>query len=85
MRTPINPDSLSSAPAELKALGTSEPDKAAESARVASLVQKRRRLMSASDRLKTLEPADRKSYEQRLNVVKSALEDALLKATGRIS
>jgi phenylalanyl-tRNA synthetase alpha chain len=55
-----------------------------EAARVEFLGQKQGRVKTAQERLKSLEPGDRRSYGQRFNEVKSALEAALESARSRL-
>ncbi len=54
-----------------------------EAARVEYLGQKHGRVKAAQERLKSLEPASRKSYGQRFNAVKTELETALEAAGAR--
>jgi phenylalanyl-tRNA synthetase alpha chain len=56
---------------------------AIEAARIEFLGLKQGRLKSAQERLKTLEPLDRKTYGQRFNAVKQALEAAFEAAKAR--
>jgi phenylalanyl-tRNA synthetase alpha chain len=78
------PESTSAAISDLDALeaaglaafeGAAGPD-AVEAARIDFLGMKQGRLKAAQERLKTLEPADRRAYGQRFNGVKQALEAA---------
>jgi phenylalanyl-tRNA synthetase alpha chain len=77
-------DSLSVALADLEALlaagkaafeGARDPT-AVEAARVEFLGQKQGRLKAAQERLKTLDPANRRTYGQQFNSTKTALEAA---------
>ncbi len=63
--------------------GASTPQ-AVEAARVEYLGQKQGRLKAAQERLKSLDPADRRAYGQRFNAIKAALEAACQAAKSRI-
>ena len=52
---------------------------AVEAARIEYLGQKQGRLKAAQERLKTLEPAGKRAYGQRFNLVKQALEASLIR------
>jgi phenylalanyl-tRNA synthetase alpha chain len=80
----IPDDSLSSALADLDALEAAglaafreagSPE-AVEAARIEFLGQKQGRVKAAQERLKAIPPADKKTYGQRFNAVKQALEGA---------
>jgi phenylalanyl-tRNA synthetase alpha chain len=64
--------------------GAATPE-AVEAARVEFLGQKQGRLKSAQERLKSLEPADRRGYGQRFNSAKNALEAACESAKLRLA
>ncbi len=70
--------------AGLEALARATDAAAIEAARVEFLGQKQGRLKIAQERLKSLEPAARRTYGQRFNSVKEALEAALEQARGRL-
>jgi phenylalanyl-tRNA synthetase alpha chain len=81
-------DSLSVALADLEALlaagqaafECARDSAAVEAARVEFLGQKQGRLKAAQERLKTLDPSDRRAYGQQFNSTKSALEAAFAAA-----
>jgi len=57
---------------------------AVEAARVEYLGQKQGRLKAAQERLKSLEPAERREYGQKFNVIKATLETAFQAAKARV-
>ncbi len=57
---------------------------AVEAARVEYLGQKQGRVKAAQERLKSLEPADRRVYGQKFNAIKLALEAAFQTAKSRV-
>ncbi|MFO0952560.1 MAG: phenylalanine--tRNA ligase subunit alpha [Isosphaeraceae bacterium] len=57
---------------------------AVEAARIEFLGQKQGRLRSAQERMKAIPPADKKTYGQRFNGVKSGLEAAWTEAKARV-
>ncbi|MHB1557878.1 MAG: phenylalanine--tRNA ligase subunit alpha [Isosphaeraceae bacterium] len=67
--------------AAFEAAGSPE---AVEAARVEYLGQKHGRVKAAQERLKTIEPASRKTYGQRFNAVKTDLESACDAARARV-
>ena len=85
-------DSLSVALADLEALlaaglaafESARDSVAVESARVEFLGQKQGRLKSAQERLKSVEPSNRRTYGQKFNATKTALEAAFAAAQSRI-
>ncbi|WZO99176.1 phenylalanine--tRNA ligase subunit alpha [Isosphaeraceae bacterium EP7] len=85
------PESTSAAISDLNALeasgvaafeGAAGPDEV-EAARIDFLGMKQGRLKAAQERLKALEPAERRAYGQRFNGVKQALEAAWQAAKSR--
>jgi phenylalanyl-tRNA synthetase alpha chain len=84
-------DLLSSALADLDALETegvtalnsAATADAVEAARVEFLGQKQGRVKAAQERLRTIPPSDKKTYGQRFNAVKQALESAWEAAKAR--
>jgi phenylalanyl-tRNA synthetase alpha chain len=89
----MNPtDLLSSALADLEALETAgltafqgaATAEAVEAVRVEFLGQKQGRVKGAQERLKAIPPAEKKTYGQRFNAVKQALEGAWEGARARV-
>jgi phenylalanyl-tRNA synthetase alpha chain len=70
--------------AGLAAFESAASPPAVEAARVEYLGQKQGRLKSAQERLKTLDPAGKRTYGQRFNAVKTALEAACDAAKSRV-
>jgi phenylalanyl-tRNA synthetase alpha chain len=85
-------DSLAVALADLDALlsgglaafGSATTAEGVEASRVEYLGQKQGRLKTAQERLKSLEPASRRSYGQQFNAAKTALESACEAARARV-
>src|SRR5579885_3905638 len=85
-------DTLATALAELDALrdaglaafARSATPEQGEAVGIEYLGQKQGRVKAAQERLKTLEPATRKSYGQRFNAVKGDLEAAFEGARARV-
>src|SRR4051794_11192045 len=75
-------DTLESA--GLAALANASAPAAVEAVRIEYLGLKQGRLKTAQERLKTLEPSSRRSYGQRFNAVKQALETAHDAARARV-
>ncbi len=63
--------------------GAGDPD-AVEAARIEFLGQKQGRMKAAQERLKSIPPADKKTYGQRFNAVKQSLEAAWESAKTRV-
>ncbi len=89
----MNPaDLLNDALSDLTALESSgvhafqkaETAEAVESARIEFLGQKQGKVKAAQERLKTIPPAEKKTYGQRFNAVKQALEGACETAKRRV-
>src|SRR5947209_20338048 len=86
------PDPLSSALADLDALEAAALEafrgaasaEAVEAARIEYLGQKQGRVKAAQERMKAIPPADKKTYGQRFNAVKQALEGAWDAAKTRV-
>ena len=70
--------------AGLAAFGRAATPEAVEAARVEFLGLKQGRLKSAQERLRSLEPGDRRAYGQKFNSVKAALESACESAKSRL-
>ena len=70
--------------AGLAAFRSGEGPEAVEAARIEYLGQKQGRIKAAQERLKAVEPSDRKAYGQRFNAVKKALEAAWESARARV-
>jgi phenylalanyl-tRNA synthetase alpha chain len=70
--------------AGLAAFESAKTPEAVEAARVEYLGQKQGRLKAAQERLKSLEPAERREYGQMFNDVKTKLGAAALRATSRV-
>jgi phenylalanyl-tRNA synthetase alpha chain len=76
-------DALQSA--GLAAFRQSQEAAAVEAARIEYLGQRQGRIKSAQERLKALEPAQRRAYGQRFHAVKEALEAAWEEAKARLA
>src|SRR5580700_1616494 len=70
--------------AGLAAFGSAATPEAVESARVEFLGQKQGRLKSAQERLKSLEPGDRREFGQNFNRTKGTLEAAYEASKSRL-
>ncbi len=75
---------LSLEQAGLAAFASAAAPEAVEAARVDFLGQKQGRLKSAQERLKSLDPAGKRTYGQKFNATKNALEQALETAKSRL-
>jgi phenylalanyl-tRNA synthetase alpha chain len=68
----------------LKAFQSASIAETVEAARIEFLGQKQGRLKAAQERLKSLEPADRRAYGQKFNEIKAKLEEAFQAAKARV-